>query len=51
MTKERQLIRTNVSGVTSVTDVCPRDAIDRDVPLFEGEDKEGLQRTGCRTQD
>ena len=25
-------------------DVCPRDAIDRDVPLFEGQDKEGLAK-------
>lgn len=29
---------------TICDDVCPRDAINRDVPLFEGQDKEGLQK-------
>jgi 4Fe-4S ferredoxin len=29
---------------TICDDVCPREAIDRDVPLFEGQDKEGLAK-------
>ncbi|MBN1166579.1 MAG: 4Fe-4S binding protein [Methanospirillaceae archaeon] len=29
---------------TICDDVCPRDAINRDVPLFEGQDKDGLQK-------
>ncbi len=29
---------------TICDDVCPREAINRDVPLFEGQDKDGLQK-------